>query len=132
MQQDQTHARIHVICDPFDNLVRDVAMGCVTPPKQDIGVGQTCLGQAMFGLLQSRGRGIDSIGPQASGNRLVHALGIDIGHNFVCLFVDVLAPHNCSNRHDDSLSKRFGRRCDTVLALAREKLRSSQEIQNPA
>jgi hypothetical protein len=100
MQDDQPHAGPDGLGHALHDLVRDLLVGGVAPPKEDVRPREAACGQAVLGLLQGRRGGLD--GPvlvQRVGDGLVHALGIDSGDDLVLLLVDVLAPDDGSDGH---------------------------------
>jgi hypothetical protein len=84
----------------FDNLVGDIAMCRVPPPKQDIRFGKAFGWQAVLWLLQNRGRCRNfRVGIQGVGDTAVHTLRVQIRDNFIGLFMDVFAPDDSTNGH---------------------------------
>jgi hypothetical protein len=71
------------------------------PPEEHIGVGQPLLGESVLGVVERRrvhhGVGAED-GPQACGDRLVHAVGVQALRRLVVLLVVVLAPHQDLHR----------------------------------
>jgi hypothetical protein len=101
VQNDQPHTGINLISHAFDHIIGYVAMGRMSPPDQHIRFGQPVLRQTMFRLLQCGSFGMNScVCVQRIRNAAMHAIGIKIGNNLICLFMDILAPDNNSDRHD--------------------------------
>src|SRR5690606_36756575 len=85
-----------------DHRIVHLVVGGVAPPDQHVGLAQRLFGAAMFGLLQRRGPDAD-IGVLAQqGRKLVmHPLGVVFGNGPILLFMDVFAPDQGTDRHDD-------------------------------
>ena len=100
VQQDDAHALPDALGDALDDFVGDVAMGGMAPPDQHVGFGQRLDGAAVLGLLQGGGFGHDiAVAGKEPGNLVVHAVGIVVGDDPVLLLVNVLAPHQGTDRH---------------------------------
>ena len=108
MQDDQAHAFPDALLHALDDLVGDLAMGGMAPPEQHVGRGEALGGQAVLGLLERRGRGLDpAVLVERRGNRRMHAVRIERAHLLARLLMNVLAPDNGPNSHV-YLPKRFG------------------------
>ena len=76
-----------------DNFVANFAVGLVSPPEQNIGGLEPCLGEAVFRLVEpGRGDLQPGIPAEKIGDGLVHAPRIKRGHLRVLFLVAVFAP----------------------------------------
>ena len=111
MQDEQSHTPEHRFVHPRDDLVGDVVVRDVPPPRQDVGLGQHVGRQPVLGLLERRGAHLHPLAQrlrQARGDRGVHPVRIQRAHLGLVAFVDVLAPHGDPQQftHTDTTSRR--------------------------
>lgn len=85
----------------FHDLVIDVTVGHVPPPRQDVRVGQAFLGEAMLGFVQRGSTDLDG-GTQVLLDTLFHcavnALGVELCHRLVFLLMPVFVPDGDPDR----------------------------------
>ena len=96
VQHEQAHPAEDRVLHAVDDRVVDLVVGDVAPPEQHVGGVDDLLRQAVLRLLERR-RGHLRVPAeqlaQAGGDRLVHAVRVDLPHLRVAALVDVLAPH---------------------------------------
>src|SRR5690349_7079355 len=79
----------------LDDLIGDGVMRIVSPPRQDVGLGERILGQAVLWFFESGGPDADvlaELAAQAIGDGAMHSLWVDALDRLVTTFVNVLVP----------------------------------------
>ena len=56
VEDDQAHAGQHTTVYAIDDVVPDLVVGFVSPPDEDVGLGEDVLGEAVLGLVEGRRR----------------------------------------------------------------------------
>ena len=98
MEDDQAHALVDPLDDAVDDGVLDGAVGLVAPPEQDVGVLEAVGRQAVLGLVEGGGRGLDAgVGGEGGGDGGVDAVGVDRPDHRVLALVDELVPDDGSD-----------------------------------
>jgi hypothetical protein len=93
VQHDDAGAIKHPLMHAIDNLVRNLAVGHVSPPHEDIGIGDHLLSQPMFRLIQRRCLRFDAVdGVQSLGDCAVDSDRIRFPDVLVLDFVTILVP----------------------------------------
>ena len=93
VEGDETHALEHAGFDLGDDGILDVAVGHVTPPDEDIGVGEDGVGETVFGLVEPGGaHGEVGVRAKETGDGFVHALRVEGGDLGVLFLVAEFAP----------------------------------------
>ena len=101
VEEDDAHAGQHSRVHAFHDLVGDLVVGGVAPPRQDVGLGEGGFRQTVLGLLEGRDADADPIAELAEdafGDWRVHALGIDLPDRSLAPLVYVLVPDRHANR----------------------------------
>ena len=84
--------------DAVDDRVVDRAVGLVAPPEEDVGVVEAIHGEAVLGLVEGGGRGVDAlVGGERGGDGAVDAVGVDGADERVLALVDELVPDDGSD-----------------------------------
>ena len=98
MQHDQAHAFPDALLNALDDGVLDLAVRGMAPPDEHVGLGQAFLGQAVLGILQDDGPGLDVL-VLVEGRRdgAMHAERIEAGDDLAGLLMNVFAPYQCAN-----------------------------------
>lgn len=93
MERNEAHPFPDAAEDALDRSVTHFAMGGVAPPKQDVGLIEPALRQAVLVILQRRGLDFKSrVLPQTFRNAVVHPVGINPGDDGVLALVHIFAP----------------------------------------
>jgi hypothetical protein len=74
------------------DIVRDLVVGEVAPPEQDVRLRENVLGQAVLWLLKGRGVCLVARLGQHVGHVFVDTVGVEFGDLLVFFLVDVLVP----------------------------------------
>ena len=101
MQGHQPHTLPDPLLHPLDDGVAHPLVSCVSPPGQDVRLGENFVGQSMFRLIQrcdadshfTAELPLECIGPDC-----MHSLRINLSHRFDQAFVNELIPEGDTKR----------------------------------
>ena len=101
VQDDEAHAAEHALVHVFDDRVVDFLVGHVAPPDHDVGGVEDVIGEAVLRLVERGGADLEIARAlaQVRGDRLVHALRVDLGDDRVVLLVPEFVPDGDADGH---------------------------------
>ena len=77
------------------NLIRNVIVAEVSPPVENVGVGEDLVGESTFGIVEGCSANLESCFCEKTCDAHVNTVGVDLLYGFVVLFVIEFIP-NCN------------------------------------
>src|SRR5258706_1355664 len=110
-KDDRAQASQNAMLNALNRRIRYVIVIHVTPPEEDIGVIDAFFRAPLLRVVEGGSRdGEFREFLEVSGNRPLHAVGIDLGHLGIQLFVPPFVPNEHPDRHGSLLPLRLFRR----------------------
>ena len=94
MEDDESHALLDPLVDPFYDLIGDLFVCHMSPPDEHVGVVQDLFGQAMLRHIQgSSGHFQIRFFSEESSDGAVNALRVDLRNGLFSFFVKKFVPY---------------------------------------